>query len=215
MYEKLKALQDEQVKINRLNKSANNYLYWISYEESPAETKLYLLSQMSLLFHTLIWGTLPGQNDCDSPWSPSSLNRTILVPVKLQYTGAYDTVRQVYRCVLIILSYDKKLQVTCLILHNLQMCVLIHLFLTRVVILYLYSFYTLLNQLYGRWTHPCWYLFPLESTLYFPVYGLLLLFLTWLYTRFWLYVLQKHPYCAKKHSQSLKTRPANPRGTTR
>ena len=34
-----------------------------------------------------------------------------------------------------------------------------------------------------------------------------LLFLTWLYTRFWLYVLQKHPYC-EKHSLSLQTRPA-------
>ena len=34
-----------------------------------------------------------------------------------------------------------------------------------------------------------------------------LLFLTWLYTRFWLYVLQKHPYC-EKHSRSLQTRPA-------
>ena len=33
-----------------------------------------------------------------------------------------------------------------------------------------------------------------------------LLFLTWLYTRFWLYVLQKHPYC-EKHSLSLQTRP--------
>ena len=34
-----------------------------------------------------------------------------------------------------------------------------------------------------------------------------LLFLTWLYTRFWLYVLQKHPYC-EKDSLSLQTRPA-------
>ena len=31
---------------------------------------------------------------------------------------------------------------------------------------------TLLNRLYGEWTHPCWYLLPLEFTLYFPVYGL-------------------------------------------
>ena len=31
---------------------------------------------------------------------------------------------------------------------------------------------TLLNRLYGEWTHPCWNLFPLECTLYFPVYGL-------------------------------------------
>ena len=31
---------------------------------------------------------------------------------------------------------------------------------------------TLLNRLYGEWTHPCWYLFHLEFTLYFPVYGL-------------------------------------------
>ena len=34
-----------------------------------------------------------------------------------------------------------------------------------------------------------------------------LIFLTWLNTRFWLYVLQKHPYC-EKHSLSLQTRPA-------
>ena len=34
------------------------------------------------------------------------------------------------------------------------------------------AFTTLLNRLYGEWTHPCWYLFPLEFTLYFPVYGL-------------------------------------------
>ena len=32
--------------------------------------------------------------------------------------------------------------------------------------------YTLLNRLYGKWTHLCWFLFPLEFTLYFPVYGL-------------------------------------------
>ena len=66
------------------------------------------------------------------------------------------------------------------------------------------SYSTLLNRMYGEWTHPCWYLFPLESTLYFPVYGPVLLFLTWLYTRFWLYVLQRHPYCVQ-HSLSLKT----------
>ena len=35
-----------------------------------------------------------------------------------------------------------------------------------------YTSSTLLNRLYGEWTHPCWYLFPLEFTLYFPVYGL-------------------------------------------
>ena len=33
-----------------------------------------------------------------------------------------------------------------------------------------------------------------------------LLFLTWLYTRFWLYMMQKHPYF-EKHSLSLQTRP--------
>ena len=32
-----------------------------------------------------------------------------------------------------------------------------------------------------------------------------LLFLTWLYTRFWLHMMQKHPLCGK-HSQSLQTR---------
>ena len=31
---------------------------------------------------------------------------------------------------------------------------------------------TLLNRLYGEWTHQCWYLFPLEFTLYLHVYGL-------------------------------------------
>ena len=36
----------------------------------------------------------------------------------------------------------------------------------------LFTTTTLLNRLYGEWTHPCWYLFPLEFTLYFPVYGL-------------------------------------------
>ena len=30
----------------------------------------------------------------------------------------------------------------------------------------------LLNRLYGECLHPCWYIFPLEFTLYFPVYGL-------------------------------------------
>ena len=34
-----------------------------------------------------------------------------------------------------------------------------------------------------------------------------LLFLTWLYTLFWLYMMQKHPYFAK-HSQSLQSRHA-------
>ena len=33
-----------------------------------------------------------------------------------------------------------------------------------------------------------------------------LLFLTWLYTSFWLYMMQKHPYF-EKHSLSLQTRP--------
>ena len=33
-----------------------------------------------------------------------------------------------------------------------------------------------------------------------------LLFLTWLYTRFWFYMMQKHPYC-EKLSLSLQTRP--------
>ena len=33
-----------------------------------------------------------------------------------------------------------------------------------------------------------------------------LLFLTWLYTHFWLYMMQKHPYF-EKHSLSLQTRP--------
>ena len=33
-----------------------------------------------------------------------------------------------------------------------------------------------------------------------------LLFLTWLYTRFWLYMMQKHPYF-EKHSLSLQTQP--------
>ena len=42
---------------------------------------------------------------------------------------------------------------------------------------------TLLNRLYGEWTHPCWYLFPLEYTLYFPVYGLYCYF--WLDHRVW------------------------------
>ena len=33
-----------------------------------------------------------------------------------------------------------------------------------------------------------------------------LLFLTWLYIRFWLYKMQKHPHC-EKHSPSLQTWP--------
>ena len=33
-----------------------------------------------------------------------------------------------------------------------------------------------------------------------------LLFLTWLYTRFWLYMMRKHPYC-EKYSLPLQTRP--------
>ena len=33
-----------------------------------------------------------------------------------------------------------------------------------------------------------------------------LLFLTWLHTRFWLYMMQKHTYC-NKHILSLQTRP--------
>ena len=66
---------------------------------------------------------------------------------------------------------------------------------------------TLLNRLYGEWTHPCLYLFSTWEHTIFSCLWTVLLFLTWLYTRFWLYVLQKHPYC-EKHSLSLQTRSA-------
>ena len=67
--------------------------------------------------------------------------------------------------------------------------------------------HALLNRLYGEWTHPCWYLFPIESWVHtiFSCLWTVLLFLTWLYTRFWLYAMQKHPYF-EKHSLSLQTR---------
>ena len=65
--------------------------------------------------------------------------------------------------------------------------------------------YTLLNRLYGEWTHLCWYLFSTWVHTKFSWLWTVLLFLTWLYTRFWLYMMQKHPYC-EKHSPSLQTR---------
>ena len=40
----------------------------------------------------------------------------------------------------------------------------------------------------------------------FSCLWIVLLFLTWLYTRFWLFTMQKHPYF-EKHSLSLQTRP--------
>ena len=48
--------------------------------------------------------------------------------------------------------------------------------------------------------------FPTSVHAIFSCLWTVLIFLTWLYTRFWLYMMQKHPYF-EKHSLSLVTRP--------
>ena len=54
---------------------------------------------------------------------------------------------------------------------------------------------TLMSISFSTWVHTI-----------FSCLWTVLLFLTWLYTRFWLYMMQKHPYC-EKLGMSLQTRP--------